>query len=202
MTTSNYDTSAEVLERYVKATPKLETFYDMAVNYFQCKCLGKTNLERCPPVALSLRDPDHVFTVRPGFKKPKKRRQADGSAIFEQYGQMQFDTVYIDCVSITELPPQNGRPVLKHSKACKLQLDASGKLSQHGTWYHRQAPIAVHEFVNVVGEFILFPWQIFSRSKDRCCCCGKLLTDNISRSRGVGPECLRSAALCFGKPIK
>ena len=201
-TTSNHDQPAEVLKRYAQANFKLEKFFDMSVNYFRCKCLDKTNLERRPPVSLCLRDPDHVFTVRPGFLSPKKRRQQNGSVTIEEYGQMQFETVYIDCVSITELPSQNGRAILKHTNACKLQLDESGQLSQHGTWYYRYAPIAVHEFVNVVSEFILFPWQILSRSKDRCCCCGKWLTDDISRSRGIGPECLRTAALCFGEPTK
>lgn len=202
MTTSNHDEPAEVLERYLQAQPKMEKFFDMAVNYFRCKCLDKTNLERCPPVALCLRDPDHVFTVKPGFLSPRKRRQKDGSLTIVEYGQMQFESVYIDCVSITELPPQNGLPVLKHTKACKLRLDESGQLSQHGTWYYRDAPIAVHEFVNVVSDFILFPWQILSRSKESCCCCRKPLTDDTSRSRGIGPECLRSAALCFGEPPK
>jgi len=201
MTTSNHDEPAEVLERFAQAKPKLERFYDMAVNYFRCKCLDKTNLERRPPVALCLRDPDHVFTVKPGFKHPRKRL-VDGSVTIVEYGQMEFETVYIDCVSITEMPSQSGRPVLKHTKACKLRLDESGQLSQHGTWYYRYAPIAVHEFVNVVSDFILFPWQIFGRSKDNCCCCRKPLTDDTSRSRGIGPECLRSAALCFGEPVK
>lgn len=58
MTTSNHDEPAEVLERYLQAQPKMEKFYDMAVNYFKCKCLDKTKVERCPPVALCLRDPD------------------------------------------------------------------------------------------------------------------------------------------------
>lgn len=202
MTISNPDRPAEVLERYLHTQPKMQKFFDMSVNYFRCKCLDKTNLERRPPVSLILRDPDHVFTMRPGFKTPKKVFHAGGIVTIEEYGQMQFDTVYIDCVSITELPPQNGRPVLKHTKACKLRLAQSGQLSHHGTWYYRDAPIAVHEFVNVVSDFISFPWQILSRSKDRCCCCGKWLTDDISRSRGIGPECLRSAALCFGEPTK
>ncbi|HBJ33420.1 MAG TPA: hypothetical protein DDZ51_01405 [Planctomycetaceae bacterium] len=191
---------AEALERYAQGNLKLEKFFDMTVNYFRCKCFDRTNLERRPPVSLCLRDPDHVFTLKPGYRSATKRRQQDGSMVFKEYGQMQFESVYIDCVSITELPPQDGRQVLQHTKACKLRLDESGRLSHHGAWYYRYAPSAVDEFVKVVNEFILFPWQILSRSKNRCCCCGKWLTDDVSRSRGIGPECLRSAALCFGEP--
>lgn len=79
MTEAHHQPPAEVLERYAAAQPKLQKLYDMAVNYFQCKCLDKTNLERRPPVALSLRDPDHVFTIKPGFKQPKKVFHVDGS---------------------------------------------------------------------------------------------------------------------------
>jgi len=100
------------------------------------------------------------------------------------------------------MPPQNSRPVLQHHRACKLRLNEAGQLVWSGAWYHRFAPVAVHEFINTVSDFILFPWQVFGRSKNKCCCCGKGLTDDISRSRGVGPECLRSAALCFGEPVK
>lgn len=202
MTAHNLQAPAEVLDRYVQEKLKLEKFYDMAVNYFRCKCLDKTNLERRPPVALCLRDLDHVFTIKPGFKKPRKHFHVDGSVTVEEYGQMQFETVYIECVSLTEMPPQNGRPVLKHQKACKLRLNEAGELTWSGRWYPRFAPIAVHEFVNTVKGFILFPWQIFERSKDHCCCCRKPLTDETSRSRGIGPECLQNAAICFGEPMK
>lgn len=192
----------EVLERYSHVNHRLQKFFDMTINYFRCKCLDKTNLERCPPVALCLRDPDHVFTMKPGYKSANKRRQQDGAVIVEEYGQMLYDTVYIDCISINQMPPQNGRTVLRHTKACKLRLDEQGQLTHHGIWYYRYAPSAVDEFIKLVNDFILFPWQVFSRSESRCCCCGRWLTDDVSRSRGIGPECLRSAALCFGEPAK
>ena len=188
-----HEAPADVLVRYAAAQPKLQKLYDMAVNYFRCKCLDKTNLKRRPPVALCLRDPDHVFTLKPGFRQPRKRL-VDRIETIVEYGQMEFDTIYIDCVSVIEMPPQNGRPVLQHQRACKLRVNEAGQLSW-SSWTYRYAPIAVHEFVNTANDFILFPWQIFSRSKDRCCCCGKRVTDDISRSRGIGPECLRSAAL-------
>jgi hypothetical protein len=186
----------EVISRFDAEKPRLQIFYDMAVNYFRCKCLDKHNLERRPPVALCLRDPDYVFTLKPGFTKPMKF----GGRIIK-YGEMLYDSVYIDCVSITEIPSKD-RPILKHEKVCSLRLAANGQLSSKGGWSFRDAPIAVHEFVNVAKDFVLFPWQVFGRSTDYCCCCRKYLTDDTSRSRGIGPECLRSAALCFGVPPK
>lgn len=201
MTTTNQDSPAEVLERFESAQPKLQIFYEMAVNYFRCKCLDKKNLERRPPVALCLRDPDHVFTIKPGFRSPRKRL-VDGILTIVEYGQMDFDTIYIDCVSVTEMPSQSGRPILQHNHACKLRINKAGELTCSGNWYFQYAPIAVHGFVDIVKEFVLFPWLILGRSKDNCCCCGKPLMDETSRSRGVGPECLRNAALCFGQPPK
>lgn len=202
MTAHNPQAPAEVLDRFVQEKLKLQKFYDMAVNYFRCKCLDKTNLERRPPVALCLRDPDHVFTIKPGFKQPRKHFHLDGSVTIEEYGQMQFDTIHIDCVSIIEMPPPKGRPILQHQRACKLRLNGAGQLSRSGVWYYRFAPVALHEFISTVNDFILFPWQVFGRSKDNCCCCGKRLTDDSSRAKGIGPECLRNAALCFGEPVK
>jgi hypothetical protein len=32
---------------------------------------------------------------------------------------------------------------------------------------------------------------VFARSHDNCSCCGKALTDELSRSRGIGPECIK-----------
>jgi hypothetical protein len=33
--------------------------------------------------------------------------------------------------------------------------------------------------------------DVFSRQADKCCCCGKALTDVVSRTRGIGPERIR-----------
>ena len=189
---------ADVLGRNAPARPELEKLHDMAASYFRCKCPDETALERRPPVALGLRGPGHVFTAKPGFRKPRKRLGVDGSVAIVEYGRLDTESVYIDCVGVIEMPPQDGRPVLRHQKACNLRLDAAGQLSQSGTWYYRYAPAAVREFLRVAETFTTSPWQVFARSVDNCCCCGRALTDGTSRSRGVGPECLRSAALCFG----
>ncbi|WP_437194633.1 DUF6011 domain-containing protein [Planctomicrobium sp. SH527] len=56
---------------------------------------------------------------------------------------------------------------------------------------------AAENLVELTKFFLLFPDQVFARSKDRCCCCGRPLTDEISRARGIGPECLRVVNLCW-----
>lgn len=32
---------------------------------------------------------------------------------------------------------------------------------------------------------------VLARSHDWCCCCGRTLTDEVSRARGIGPECIK-----------
>lgn len=40
-------------------------------------------------------------------------------------------------------------------------------------------------------DLLADPMRLFSEQKDHCCCCGKALTDPVSRTRGIGPECAR-----------
>jgi hypothetical protein len=47
------------------------------------------------------------------------------------------------------------------------------------------------QVVNLAGEFLADPEAAFARSADHCCVCGKTLTEPLSRSRGIGPECMR-----------
>jgi hypothetical protein len=43
---------------------------------------------------------------------------------------------------------------------------------------------------NKTHDLLMNPWALFSEQADRCCC-HKELTDIESRSRGIGPECIR-----------
>jgi hypothetical protein len=44
------------------------------------------------------------------------------------------------------------------------------------------------------GQYIVV-WSDNSWEFFRCCRCGKLLEDDASRKRGLGPECVKHAAL-------
>src|ERR1019366_5654189 len=48
---------------------------------------------------------------------------------------------------------------------------------------------AAENLVELTKYFLLFPDEVFARSKDRCCCCGKSLTDEVSRCRGNCGHC-------------
>ena len=45
--------------------------------------------------------------------------------------------------------------------------------------------------LQAMEDFLENPQVVFARSHDHCCCCGKHLTDTLSRSRGIGPECIQ-----------
>jgi hypothetical protein len=48
--------------------------------------------------------------------------------------------------------------------------------------------------VATVRSFIEDARAVLARSCDNCCICGRALTDELSRSRGIGPECLHKTA--------
>lgn len=45
--------------------------------------------------------------------------------------------------------------------------------------------------LGVMADFISNARTVFARSHGHCCCCGKGLRDELSRARGIGPECVR-----------
>jgi hypothetical protein len=45
--------------------------------------------------------------------------------------------------------------------------------------------------LDTAHDLLMDPADVFSRQADKCCCCGKALTDVVSRTRGIGPECIR-----------
>jgi hypothetical protein len=49
-----------------------------------------------------------------------------------------------------------------------------------------------------VQQFVATPWGAFCQSASRCCICWKVLKDELSRARGIGPECYRGVAAFFG----
>jgi hypothetical protein len=55
----------------------------------------------------------------------------------------------------------------------------------------RDGPEALRRLIGLVQEFVATPTKTFARSSDHCCLCGKPLTDELSRARGIGPECLK-----------
>jgi hypothetical protein len=51
--------------------------------------------------------------------------------------------------------------------------------------------------VGTIQDFLTDHLAVLARSHDNCCVCGRALTDELSRSRGIGPECIQKIG-CIG----
>ena len=48
--------------------------------------------------------------------------------------------------------------------------------------------------VNTARRMVADPWGVFRGTAGKCCRCRRRLTDIISRTRGIGPECIQRFA--------
>jgi hypothetical protein len=58
--------------------------------------------------------------------------------------------------------------------------------------YGADAVEVLRRAVAVMDDFLDDRRAVFARSHDSCCVCGRHLTDEQSRSRGIGPECIKT----------
>jgi hypothetical protein len=94
----------------------------------------------------------------------------------------------------------NGEDVLKRTK--KLAVDnVSGRGPRNGSWIYKSALEDAQRLVATVREFLADPVAVFARSHDNCCICGRGLTDELSRSRGIGPECIKRLDMVVCRPL-
>jgi len=45
--------------------------------------------------------------------------------------------------------------------------------------------------MDIARRMVANPWEVFGGSAGKCCRCRRPLTDIISRTRGIGPECIQ-----------
>ncbi len=57
---------------------------------------------------------------------------------------------------------------------------------------HSSAENDVMTVLGAMEDFLVNPRSVLARSHDNCCCCGRGLRDELSRSRGIGPECIKT----------
>jgi hypothetical protein len=83
----------------------------------------------------------------------------------------------------------NGVQARKFDRQLELRLDPTDSVRL--PMISETAPQDVSRAIGVMREFLDDHRTVFARSHDNCCCCGKSLTDELSRSRGIGPECIK-----------
>ncbi len=68
-----------------------------------------------------------------------------------------------------------------------------GKLPRSGSVFVDMGKnvVNLNTILSTAHDLLMKPMMVFGRQADRCCCCSKVLTDVVSRTRGIGPECIR-----------
>jgi hypothetical protein len=128
-----------------------------------------------PNIGLRLLTPDQAQTlaVRPGWRKGRR----DGDVRIR--GVLQLDRVELELLTKGRLTMRiilvEGQP----AEPRRVVLDP--ELRRHG----------LRSLVAVCHGFLMDPQVVMARSSDNCVNCGKGLSDDVSRTRGIGPECIR-----------
>lgn len=134
---------------------------------------------RRPLIGLRLAVDDRKsLTCKPGWT-PAKWRYADDAHVLAQAGRLHIDRILIELVS----------------PGIKLKMSITEDGVRLGGFSCRGDRHLLLDDIKCVGRtfhrLIADPMATFAAQSDRCCCCGKALTDITSRLRGIGPECVK-----------
>jgi hypothetical protein len=145
----------------------------MCVEFFQLTSAGKVYPRR-PPIAVRLPYNDFIFVVKPCTRRRGKEVTVDDRGILIEVLRRQYDSKI--------------GPVSR--KGIKIVIEGEARFSSR--WKDEGKNIEeVRALVELAEQFHLDPLTVMRRNADRCCCCGKVLIDEVSRCRGIGPECLK-----------
>ncbi|MEK6259016.1 MAG: DUF6011 domain-containing protein [Planctomycetota bacterium] len=148
---------------------------DICMAFFGSASEGKTYARR-PSLALRLPHDDFVMVVKP------TTRHEGGIVTVDQRG------IVIECLRrFDDRKSAKWLTVLVTSDVRKLCWMRNETLSIE----------AATALVEMAGFFAIDPFFVMEKNKDNCCCCGKGLTDEVSRARGIGPECLGRLNMFF-----
>ena len=133
-----------------------------------------------PP--LSEDDPiRYVAAVRPG--------------IYRSYGSVFIvpEKLEIDVIADKYQKLDDDQVTHKVGAALKLKL-TEGKV-EHTYFIYQRVLGATARLADSLREWVDNPAAMWTGSSDHCLFCGKSLTDDVSRTRGIGPECLKKYQL-------
>jgi hypothetical protein len=157
----------------------LEPFRQYMSEYFEYvadkKQLDQGRLERCPLIGLSFDlDTGCRLAVRAGWKKATHRN--DGSISF---GVWNPQIVTIELV-------KSGPPLKNRLSPGEIRVErCSANAAQN--------EVKVSLLLDIADRFLRNPIDTVAKGHqaNACCVCGKPLTDYVSRTRGIGPECIK-----------
>jgi hypothetical protein len=151
-------------------------FREAVVPVFEAILSGKGRLTRRPSVSLrlpALGGPSARVLVTPGWDR---RRKLVLPFIHAEFVVERIASAGIAC-----------KQPLPHAE---LAIDISEDGPRWRRWSTAFGASALDRMARTMSDYIESPEVVFARSADRCCLCGRGLTDEVSRGRGIGPECI------------
>jgi hypothetical protein len=76
-------------------------------------------------------------------------------------------------------------------RAWEIRLSVKDGAVKEMGFSYRHGEQAAERVGEIVRAFVDDPFAVFAQSADHCCMCGRPLIDEVSRARGIGPECLQ-----------
>jgi len=156
---------------------ELFEFHYMISSYFAEEAQGK-EYSRRPPLGFRLcgiGEPLTRIAVRPAW----------------HYGKKVLDPHSITMETLVERNQgkRDGKQVFRISHDFSIVLTANDW--RWTSFSHTNAIDGAERIVEVVQSFLMCRDDVFARSKTHCSICGRALTDDQSRTRGIGPECIK-----------
>jgi hypothetical protein len=155
----------------------LEPFRKLLRDYFASQVEAPGEYDRRPTIGLKLDLPEgRTLAIRPGWHGPAR------------FGRRVIKPGLLDCERITlEIahPSRSGA-------VFEAVLSPGAVRGTRARFSHDDNLSNLQAVLDVARDFVTDPLAVIGRQAARCCCCHKILTDIVSRTRGYGPE-------CFGK---
>jgi hypothetical protein len=129
--------------------------------------------------------PASKLIVHPGWSW---RRAGVPGFYCPRHGIVDLDR--IDCELLQErITTVEGQPVRKFDRLLTLRVTPEERAVN---LIHTSAVNDVLTALGTMEDFLNDPKSLLALSHDNCCCCGRGLRDELSRSRGIGPECIKN----------
>jgi hypothetical protein len=138
---------------------------------------------RRPLIGLRLQLPDNMtLAIRPGWTP--KYNTFEGDKLVAHPGKLKTYIIELE--------------LLGPGKLLRLRLQESMAPRIMGSIYVNSCRKHLQIMVETARDLLLNPTAVFARQADKCCCCGRSLDQVESRTRGIGPECLRMFSVFSG----
>jgi hypothetical protein len=153
--------------------------------FFQALSKGVCEFARRPPISLRLMllgEPLAKLSVLPLWHQRRKSNIIDCSTTIGE-------------LLVEEKKTVSGRSVVRWRRVLDFTLPKDGR-PRCG----RLGLNGLHNLERIAGTIVAFVDDargVLARNHDHCCICGRHLTDEVSRSRGIGPECIEKLDLLW-----